>query len=395
MTIDLSVNPDFKKLIPPLTTEEYEQLEQNIIEEGVRDRLCTWHGWIIDGHNRYEIATLHGIPFDTVEFDFDSEDEVKDWMIANQLGKRNLTREQKSYLRGKQYTSEKKKVTNETGSNQYSEVELGGNNYHQPKTHERLAEQHKVSPRTIQNDEKYANALDKIAKVAGEEVKNSFLNRDIKATQKDIIEISKKDDDKIMEITSRAVEVKDIKKVSGAHIGNNSGENEWYTPSHIIDLAKEVFGGSIDLDPASSLTANEQVGAEFYFNADDNGLEKDWFGDVWLNPPYAQPLMSQFAEKVVYEKYRLGPNPYTSCIILVNNATETKWFQLLAKESSAICFPQSRIRFWHPDRVSSPLQGQAIIYIGKEGEKFGKVFSSIGFCLYANFSEKSNVGASC
>jgi len=86
----LGVNIEFKKLIPPLSKEEYEQLEKNIIEEGCRDPLVVWNGTIIDGHNRYEICTKHGISYNTVNKGFDSEAHVRVWMRNNQIGRRNL-----------------------------------------------------------------------------------------------------------------------------------------------------------------------------------------------------------------------------------------------------------------------------------------------------------------
>ena len=67
------------------------QLEENILHDGIQDPLKVWNGTLIDGHNRYEIAKRHGLEFKTVEMVFDSYDEVKLWIIKNQLGRRNLT----------------------------------------------------------------------------------------------------------------------------------------------------------------------------------------------------------------------------------------------------------------------------------------------------------------
>src|SRR6056297_1957130 len=105
----MDIREDFKKLIPPLTSEEYKQLEENIIEEGCRDALVTWNGLILDGHNRYKICTEHGINFDVYEMDFDSEEEAKDWMDKNQLGRRNLTPDQRRVIIGRRYNREKNK----------------------------------------------------------------------------------------------------------------------------------------------------------------------------------------------------------------------------------------------------------------------------------------------
>jgi len=144
------------------------------------------------------------------------------------------------------------------------------------------------------------------------------------------------------------------------HVAQNSGENEWYTPGHIIGLARQVMG-SIDTDPASSAIANETVGAATYYTAADNGLEQTWSGNVWMNPPYAQPLIAQFSDAVA-RKFQEGE--IEQACVLVNNATETSWFHTLSSCASAVCFPRSRIRFIDPEGKPSgaPLQGQAILY---------------------------------
>lgn len=85
-----TIDNEFRSLIPPLTDEEYAGLEQSIVEEGCRDALITWNGILIDGHNRYEICTKHNIDFETREFYFTDRDEVKLWMMKNQLARRNL-----------------------------------------------------------------------------------------------------------------------------------------------------------------------------------------------------------------------------------------------------------------------------------------------------------------
>jgi N6-adenosine-specific RNA methylase IME4 len=89
--MELKIKEEFKKLIPPLTAEEFKQLETNCIDEGIRDAIVTWQGFIIDGHNRYKIATDWQLSFKTIEKAFESEEAVKEWMIINQFGRRNLS----------------------------------------------------------------------------------------------------------------------------------------------------------------------------------------------------------------------------------------------------------------------------------------------------------------
>lgn len=162
-----------------------------------------------------------------------------------------------------------------------------------------------------------------------------------------------------------------------AHVSNNSGENEWYTPAPYIEAARAVMGG-IDLDPASSEIANRTVRADRIFTAEDDGLAQDWpVGRIWMNPPYAQPLMGQFASKFA-AAVRAG----SEGVVLVNNATETAWFQEMAAECSAICFPKSRIRFLDPEgNPGAPLQGQAIIYCGPDADAFEEAFHGFGLVV--------------
>jgi N6-adenosine-specific RNA methylase IME4 len=94
----LEIKEEFKKLIPPLTVEEFKQLEQNCLDEGIREKIITWNGFIIDGHNRYEIATRWNLEYQTESKYFKNENDVKEWMINNQFGRRNLSNYQRSVL---------------------------------------------------------------------------------------------------------------------------------------------------------------------------------------------------------------------------------------------------------------------------------------------------------
>lgn len=163
----------------------------------------------------------------------------------------------------------------------------------------------------------------------------------------------------------------------GCHVSANSGENEWYTPPEYIEAARDVMG-SIDLDPASCDTAQVNVKAKRFFTAEDDGLSKKWTGNVWLNPPYSKDWIGQFSAKVVSESGR-----FAQAVVLVNNATDTAWFHELASVASAVCFLRGRVKFL--DRTgkpaNTPVQGQAVLYVGPNVESFRKRFSSFGFVV--------------
>jgi len=84
------IDPEFKALMPPLTDEEYSQLEQNILRRKCYDPIVLWDGTIVDGFNRFCICVEHGLEFKVEEMHFDSRKDAKIWIIQNQLGRRNL-----------------------------------------------------------------------------------------------------------------------------------------------------------------------------------------------------------------------------------------------------------------------------------------------------------------
>ncbi len=165
---------------------------------------------------------------------------------------------------------------------------------------------------------------------------------------------------------------------TSAHVSENTGIPEWYTPTAYIEAAREVLG-EIDLDPASSDIAQKTVRAKDYFTVDDDGLKNEWRGKIWMNPPYTSGTIERFISKII----KHFPRDIPEAIVLVNNATETKWFQEIATIASAICFPSGRIKFLDEtgEPRGTPLQGQAVIYLGDHVAKFIGAFSSFGFCV--------------
>jgi len=163
------------------------------------------------------------------------------------------------------------------------------------------------------------------------------------------------------------------------HVMNNSKNDEWYTPKYIVDIARNIMG-NIDLDPASCFLANQIVNADKYYSLEDDGLQQKWFGRVWLNPPYSKMAIKRFSETFL-EKYKM--KEFDEGIILVNNATETRWFQTLLHSASCACLLKGRVRFYNDmlEQANSPLQGQCLLYFGINTLRFSEETSVVGSVL--------------
>jgi len=174
MTI-LSTMGQFRFLLPELTKEERKALEKSLQEDGCRDPIITWHGTIIDGHNRYEICKKHNIPFKIKEMDQLSDaDAVKTWMINNQLSRRNLTDEQRERFLGILLNTSKKGrggVRNNAGRKSKAQIEplknvVSREDEAAADTAEMIAQQHGVSRETVKRAGKFATAIDRIGEVS-------------------------------------------------------------------------------------------------------------------------------------------------------------------------------------------------------------------------------------
>jgi phage N-6-adenine-methyltransferase len=160
------------------------------------------------------------------------------------------------------------------------------------------------------------------------------------------------------------------------HRAQGTGENEWYTPAQYLDAARKVMG-NIDLDPATSEIAQHVVQAGDYYTEADNGLTQDWFGRVWLNPPYSKELIGPFIQKLLDE---VGSGRVDEAIVLTHNYTDTAWFHNAESGAARICFTRGRIAFESPEgEKCAPTQGQAFFYYGQNPERFEQVFVEFGF----------------
>lgn len=373
----IKINEEFKNLIPPLSAEEFNQLEENILADGCRDPIVLWGDILIDGHNRLKICEEHGYPYKTITKDFSDSDSVKLWIIQNQFGRRNLTDFQRAELALQAeplIAARARENLQATGKNVASINNQGLANL--PKlesinTRDELAEMSGLSARNIS---KVKNIIEDAAPSLIDKVRIGEVS--IHAASEAASLPAEEQEEIVREIDSGEKPSDVIKK----HVlaTKHTGDEESYTPIEYLESAREVLG-KFDLDPASNKMAQENVRADLFYTVDDNGLDKEWSGKVWMNPPYTARVINAFISKLV-DHYKNGD--ITDAIVLTNNNTDTSWFHEAANTASAVCFTAGRINFLKRDGSrSSPTNGQSFIYFGKDIEKFKSVFSKHGIVM--------------
>lgn len=183
--MEIDILEEFKAFIIPLNNEEFRLLEQNILKIGCKDPLIVWQKGgkhiLIDGHHRFQICKHHKISYEVKILNFSSKDEVKEWMIDNQLGRRNLAPFQSSYYRGLKYLN----LKNRRGG--YEKVLNKGSNRN---TAQSLAKKFNVSESTIKRDAILTQAVENIS-VHSNSLKNKILKGDIKLTKNELLKLSK------------------------------------------------------------------------------------------------------------------------------------------------------------------------------------------------------------
>jgi len=199
------INQQLKNLIPPLTAEEYNNLEESIKQDGCRDALILWQDTLIDGHNRYEICTRYGVEFKTIQKEFEDIEQVKDWMDFNQLSRRNLTPDQRQIMIGRRYNREKKSH----GGDRKSIGQIGT----LIPTATKLADEYKIGERTVK---RYATTATEFEKL---QVEKPELAKEIWSGGRTLVEVKKEEKIKtrIESIEKQKENIKTIPEITGVY----------------------------------------------------------------------------------------------------------------------------------------------------------------------------------
>lgn len=232
----MNIDQEFKSLIPPLSTEEYAQLESNLKAEGCRDPLVTWNGIIIDGHNRHEICTRNGIGFQTVTKEFAERGEVIEWIIRNQFGRRNLD----AYQRTKLALRLEEAIAARAKANHGARrdiPQISAESFSPIETREEIAKLAGVSRDTV-------DKVKQIEKKATPEIKQSLAKGEISINKAHQTTKSPKEDEEIEPLVVDGSKKSEIKFIE------SNGMGIFYVAkSHMEKIAKN------DTERANALTA--------------------------------------------------------------------------------------------------------------------------------------------
>lgn len=389
------------QVMPPLTADEYAELKSDIEQRGVMVPVeYDEDGNILDGHHRVQICEELGITdFPKIVRTGFTDAEKRTHARKLNMARRQLNRAQieaitKQQIQETPELSDRQiarglggLVSNPTVSKYRKELEDNGELL---KFNSSIGADGKERPRQVERTVYTDDEPDNEIQYSDDDAKEALYHLDELMEEhpilSELVQPRPSLDELLASHDDNTTFYDHAKSAIGEpehrpHVTANSGNNEWYTPSQYIEIAREVLG-EIDLDPASCEFANRTVKANQFYSIEDDGLTKPWHGKVWLNPPYSADLVSKFSEKLVNE-YNDGN--VTEAIVLVNNATETAWFGTLISEASAVVFPRGRIRYTSPTRDSlTPLQGQAFVYFGEYPQLFMQAFSEVGWGAIVN-----------
>lgn len=206
--VELKIDKEFKEKIPPLTDAEFEQLRENILADGeVYEPIVTWDGVIVDGHNRWRVIQENPqIPFRTKEMDFADKWAAFEWMYRKQLGRRNLSDEQKTYLLGKLYEARKNCYGGDRkSSRQNGDMKPNG------RTVQIIAKEQGVGSKTVERAEHFAKGLDAIREVSPAAA-DKVLDGKAGVSKQTIAEMRNADGEEVKEVAKAIEEGKPVSR---------------------------------------------------------------------------------------------------------------------------------------------------------------------------------------
>tara|TARA_R110000751_G_C13758340_1_gene478997 strand:+ start:44 stop:1435 length:1392 start_codon:yes stop_codon:yes gene_type:complete len=356
----IEIKEEFKKLIPALSAEEYAQLEANILEEGIREPIITWNGFIIDGHNRYEIAQRFSLECKSTSMHFNNEIDVIIWMVLNQFGRRNLSK----YQRGVLALELEEVFSKKAKENQGTRTDITSvRNLTNVDTKKELAKVASVSHDTIAKvkviQEKAPEEVK--AKLSTGEVSINAAYNEIKATeQKDLDNKNKLENfDKIKEIKELRIIQNDSNMfyVSGEKSSNRFGDTFCSVTDkkyNTLTTIGRIFHKETGLEFSLREYADVQMfPEEFKFVGNYSSIKKQ-IGNA-VSPFMGAYISKDLKGKTVGDIFA-GCGGFTSG--LHKNGKQTKWsieWENIACQSYKLNFPDTKVMYANITKVN-PLE---------------------------------------
>ena len=284
----VTIDPELQSLIPPLSPDEKGGLESDIKKHGCKDSIVVWNDTIIDGHNRYEICTRNNLPFATVDFSqkLRTREDVIDWMYSNQLSRRNLTDESRTYILGKQYEFRKKREGRHIILPQNEAV----------RSSIKIATEQKVSRATVERAAEYSRSIDALVtnNVGIDALKTKILNGTFKTNKRDIVELAKKSPE-----VQRAVihSMEDAPKVELKVVMQEKAK----------EIRREELAALSDVAKKLPDTISLHHGD---FLKDYTKIPKGFVDCIITDPPYVNEWLSNYADFAIAAEYVLKPGGF-------------------------------------------------------------------------------------
>lgn len=307
--MDLQIDKEFAEKIPPLTKEEYEQLEANILADGVViNPLIIWNGIIVDGHNRYRILQDHPeIPFQVHEKEFSDRYEVIAWICKNQLGRRNLTPAQRKYLIGKQYEAEKARhgfnesIQSRDESGQFHRMGQNVPSGDEVRTSEKIAREIGTNERYVRRAEEFAKGIDAAEEVVPG-IREDILSGAIHPPDKDIVAVARAPSEERKTLAEYLKNPESARKPSPTvfqdeEMDDEEADNE---PTEFKPSTASILAISERMD-SSSERSGSGIDTEFIILELGNALESMMFRWETCISDYRKEAMAKDCQKKIKE----------------------------------------------------------------------------------------------
>ena len=261
----LKIEPEFEGKIPPLTEAEFQQLRENILEAGeVYEPIRVWNGTVVDGHNRLKVIRENPeVRWSARDMEFADKWAAFDWMYRNQLGRRNLTEEQRVYMVGKLYEARK----NSQGGDRRSEEFSNGQNVHLKDRREQrngtageIGKEYGMDGRTVRRAEKFAKGVDALKQVS-KDAADKVLSGKAKVKRQDIAAVAVAEPE-LQQQAARAIENGEaLPAMTTAKPGRGNGKKPAEQETSPLDTTEKRSSESGSEDGVSAAAGTSSVTA--------------------------------------------------------------------------------------------------------------------------------------